>query len=287
VSQIVTLRYVDTDTHDKVFNVYGLHYEDSEFERNLHHSEITGKYREDNIGYRTKFDIDFMPLQNDKVSLFFLQDFFLSKDKRIVFSDPDEGIVDLDTLVSLRDENLNFDFMNQTYFANAFTLSFTTRSIYTVADDGSTRRIVLYYVPDDGANENYYCNLEDDSSLIFLKRNLSFVGGGRDDLSFAFSHKLSIDFGEVKGIAKREWLRDFCLWGKKEVDTRQIDPVNGKVYSVVCLSEGVKWEFQNGVKNALVTSLVFVEKDPRTESEIVNDAFIVDVDTTDSKVLGE
>lgn len=285
--QTIALIYDSGGAVSRDYDIYSIRYEDSEFERVLHHSEVTGQYREHNIGYRLKYDIDFVPLQNNKDALYYLYAWLLSDTKEIKFNDADSGLGDIQVPVVWTGDKATFAYIDNIFFANAFSLSFVDGTLSTVGDDDSTRILIPYYLPDDGADGNYYCNLVNDSDAVFVKRTFKPVGGNRFEKLFSYQHQLDIDIGNVSTLARRVWVREFCLWGSKQIDTTQIDPVNGSVFDVVCLDEGLKWDFNNGLRTDLTTKLSFVEKEPRTDIEAPNDnPFIIDIDQTDYKATG-
>lgn len=291
--QTVVLQYTaGALTEGMSFDIFRLSYLDAEFEKVLHDLKNSrGGYREDIIGYRLKTMIEFQPLQADKAKLFFLYKFATGTNRAVVSSDFGTR------QVNLVESDLKFDFLNKAKVGDAFSLDLIDEQVSTIGDDGSTRVLKTTYTPGgDTAEGTYYVDLVNENDIQLTRKFLKFSGGARGDSVLGYLHTPPIEFGPVANYAKKIWLRDFCLWGKKQLDTTLSDPVNGQVYDVVCLEMGIKWDFVNGIKDAFSTKLRFAEKNARVTAEIAistspppspGGEFILDTDTLDGgKVLG-
>ncbi|HLX11286.1 MAG TPA: hypothetical protein VKS81_00605, partial [Bacteroidota bacterium] len=214
-------------------------------------------------------------------SLYFLYGFAIGMNRTVTFNAEGRSI-------SLVADDLKFEFIDGQSFANGFTMEFIDQSLSTVGDDGSTRVLKPIYSGDDSAIGTYLVNLVDESSALLKKKNFSFAGGNRGDAAFGYLHKLEINFGVVADPAKRAWLRDFCLWKNKQIDTTGIDSIYGKVYNVVGLDKEIAWKFQNNVGAAPAVSLSFAETTLRREREYVPTSAQsqLDVSHLDSTAIG-
>lgn len=264
-NQTVQLSYVEgVTTFGMNYQIYSLKTEDAEFEKNWH-DLLNGGHAEDNIGYRNRTSVDFLPLGNDKSLLYFLLKWAFASYKLISWNGSTR-------VVALVQDSVPFNFLSGTFFANAFTLEMVDKALTRITDTGSTRIIRPSYLPGvaqiTGDTLDVSADLEDDSSAdIEKKTNLEFAGGNRDETSIGYTHRLNIQISPLADVTIRNWIRDFCLWGKKQIDTRLADPIEGKVYDVVCMDKDIRWAFAPTM-DALSTALTFIESTARTVQEV-------------------
>lgn len=268
-AQKITLAWTNgAGSHSREFDVYSVNKSSYELQRGMHRL-LNGGISEWNLGYRRLIDVDFAALDNDKFSLFDLYDFLIAGDNRsITFEGETWDVVPIE-------DDVDFEYMNEIFFANAFTLHFIERTLTQVNDTGIIRTLVPLYTPSgqgitgaDGQVLSVYVNLVDDSSAELFKINFKSINGNHSDYTPGYRHRLIVDFGRVETPEFRQWLLEYCLWQHREIDTTQIDPVNGKVYTVVLEDDSLRMEFREGVRDAESTTLNFLEKTLRTETEV-------------------
>lgn len=263
---------------DKIFQIYSANPYGVEYFKREHES-MGGVLSEDSVGYRRLFEIDFQPLGADKQASYFLSLFMAGKNRQIT--------IDATTYpVTIPESYLKFDFYDQVYFANAFSLKFMERGTFRrITDTGSTRILKPIYTPAgqgiSGETLTIMCNLEDEYSIEARKHNLKFINENVDDVALGYRHILNIDFGYIKDSAYRDWLIDFALWGHKQIDLTGIDSLNGKVYDVIFGDKQLLFPFSRGVKDALTCKTVFKEKTLHTDFEAYTapSPFILDDNT--------
>jgi hypothetical protein len=281
------------------FDAYAVNSEDVEFEKILH-TGLGGGYAEDILGYRRKISIDFAPLFAPSPiagmeAETFLYGFAFGANRSVIVTstvnvdDTTIGTTTTAYAVTFDAENVKFSFENGYSFANGFTMEFLETELTANPSDGSTRTLLPILSGSDSAVGTYQIDLVDASTVKVQKKSFKFVGGGRGDNAFGYLHLLSVNFGAITDSRKRDWLRDFCCWGVKQIDTRQIDPVFGRVWNVVCLDSALNWKFQNNIKDAPSITINFAEKTLRETIEPLpplGAPFILDRDTLDSKIVG-
>lgn len=249
----------------RIFEIYSANPYGVEYFRREHES-LGGVLAEDSVGYRLLFDIDFKPLNANKQDSYWMSLFMTGKNRQVT--------IDATTYqVTLNEDELNFDFYDNTYFANAFSLSFTEKNVRTITDSGSTRILKPTYSHIDqgigGPGEilTIMCNLVDEYSVQALKENLVFVNENKDDVAFGYRHLLNIDFGYIADLTFRTWLIEFALWEHKQIDLSGLDSINGKVYDVIFGEQKTLFPFSNGKKDALTCKMLFKEKTPHIAYE--------------------
>ena len=276
----ITLTYQNAiSVNSRDFKVYSMNADDCEFERRCYGEAFTGNLIENPLGYRRIVGIDFEPLQDDKEALFFLFAWCTAKIKRItyfinadcLFVDQEQATGTSTVTVSYLKTDLSFLHDKNAFFANSFTIEAIESRTSFIIDDGSTKILKPVYGPAgvgiDGGTFTCYVNLVDQSSIEIHKYPVKYLRGDPETLDFGYRHLLSIDTGAIIDPVQREWLRDFCLWKNKKIDTTGIDPYNGKVFDVVCADEKLAWQFINGVEGAKTTHLLFKEKNLRLTIE--------------------
>lgn len=268
----VDLQYSDGfATYTRTFQILGVHYEDAELETRLHKG-LAGGYVQDSVGYHVLTTVDFQALKGDRQSLFWLYAFCFGTDRLVAFDNPDVGIEN--RAVTLLGTSLPIHYMNNVKYLDQFSMKFSEKALHLTGDDGSTTRILKpVYTPQAttivGDTMTTYINLLDEGSVELVKKDFRFSGtGNRDDIAWGYLHHFTLDTGAVAGTTNRTWLRDFCLWKNKQIDTRTMDPDNGIITNVVFDGKKVEWKFLNGVKDARATTLKFFEKTARTTTQI-------------------
>ena len=256
----VTLRYVSgSSTFSETFDCFQVNPYQVELEKLLH-DEANGGIIEDNIGYRRRTIIDFAPLMRDLTKLYFLFGFAASNARTVIGDFGTREVV-------LMDKSLPFQFLDKFKLGDAFKLTLIDKDVSRISDDGSTKVLTLTYRPGGGsAAGTYYVDLEDEDTIELVKEPLSFIDGGRDDTTLGYRHKLIVEFGPTP-TGKIDWLTEFCLWGKKQIDTTACDPVGGLVYDVVLLDKEIPWQITDGVKDVVGVTLNFTEKAARITTE--------------------
>jgi hypothetical protein len=293
--QSITLLYTDAggSPHTRDFDVYGGNISNVHFVKK-NHRLLNGGWAENPVGYYYEMEIDFAPIPS-KEDVFWMQGFAFGSNRQIQLNPPDNDIQS----VTIDGNSLKYEFFDGVSFANGFKMNFAERGLRTITDDGNYRVFRPSYsmshysgniVYGLGSEYTKFVNLCDDCSIEVLKNDLNFIDGQRDDVSFGFLHNFVIDFGVIDSAAQRTWIIEFCLWRNKRIDTTLIDPDNGRVYDVVFPDDKLTWNFDNGMHEALATTLVFQAKDLMTTPEeylTSGDVFILDESELDSgKVLG-
>jgi hypothetical protein len=247
----------------RVFQIYSANPYGVEYFRREHES-IKGVLAEDSVGYRLLFDIDFKPLAANKQDSYWMSLFMAGMNRQVTVDDTYYA-------VTIPQDELNFDFYDSTYFANAFTLHFVEKGIRTITDTASTRILKPQYTHTgqgiSGETLTIMVNLYDEYSVGVIKHNLEFVNENKNDIAWAYRHLLNIDFGYIKDFTYRTWLIEFALWGSKQIDGTAIDSLNGKVYNMIFGEQETRFPFSNGVKDAITCKMLFKEKNPHTDFE--------------------
>src|SRR5689334_10473479 len=263
----VTLTYSGAPS-SRTFDIYGAEYENVEL-RSVLHKILNGGYVQEPVGYRYKGSVDFAPLQGDKAASFWLQGFAKGTGRQIVF----DYASHTESLITIPDKGLKYDYFNGVSFANGFKMKWAQNFLNTTSDDGSTTRIIKpTYTPGvpvlAGDTLTLPVDLLDDDSIEIGKTDLQFIEGSPEDVAFGFLHDFLLNTACVFDSATRLWLTEFCLWRNKQIDTRDINPDEGALYTVVCPMTELVWQFENNVWTALKTSLNFLEKNIRTSAEV-------------------
>ncbi len=280
----VTLGYTSgLNTYTREFDIFSVRYLDVEFEKRVVKC-LDSSYKERVVGYRKKTHVEFYPLLDDREALYFLYGFLIGTSRTILGTDFTSRSV------TITGTNVDFQFM-EAKFGNAFTLDFVDSAITTVVDDGSTKTMIVSYDPHDrNTTDTFYCDLIDDSSVevrgMVFKPDLSW----RKDVVWGYSHKIKINLGYVQAQTQRDWLLEFLCWGHKQIDCSALDSLNGKVFDVVFVDNELNWEFSEGVKTALSTSLNFKERVARLVAEDYQEPagtpFVIDEKEADSVPIG-
>jgi hypothetical protein len=260
---VVTLTYADSSSndHSMAFGIYGIHWADVEYERFLHEAS-DHSFTEKPVGYRYGVRIDFFPLHDNLEKRFFLYAYLLGTNRRATFESTTR-------LLAFRGDALEFTFVDNLSFGDAFSMYLVERSLRYVTDNGSTRTLKpLYHGWDDSDVGSYVVNLVDSASVKLKKKDLDFTGGARDDPTWAYNHVWTVDFGTVLDSTKQQWLIELPLWKNKKIDLSDIypdqyyDPIE-----IVSTDMELRWRFEDGVQPALAAKMTFLEKSPRTTAE--------------------
>lgn len=267
------------------FDAYYIKSEDVEFEKRLH-SLLNRGYAETNVGYRRVFEIDLFPFNDDKSKLYNLYYWMTSNEKWIAWytnssghtveptftSDVlDAGFTRNTCKVVYYDNSIGFNHSDSSFFLNNIKLKCYESGLNQISDTGVTRTLKPSYDKSglgiSGNTFTCFVNLVDQSSAEVAKTQMKFVNGNYGSRDFGYLHTLTIDFGAITTLAQREWLRDFCLWGSKNIDTTGIDSYNGRVFDVVLDGSALNWSLINGLSEAKGTTLTFKEKTLRRTIE--------------------
>jgi len=301
----IKLQYSDDVTTWRLFKIISMNADDCEFERRLHKG-LNGNCVETPVGFRRIVTIEFEPLRDDKGALFFLYAWSLSGLKEVIYYTNAFGqVIDpgFDSYGnplsgeehSVRVTNLNgllqFQHEKRVYFANSFTLELIEMEMQKIEDDGTTRIFKpVYGTSVAGITGNtFICsvNLIDQSSIEIQKYPVRFIHGDQETRDYGYRHALEIDTGPIISIAERQWIREFCLWKNKKIDTTEIDPYNGRVFDVVFSDERLQWRAISGIQEAKGTILNFKEMNLRNSVEAYTTEpspyheFILDTDQLD------
>src|SRR2546422_680054 len=108
MAEIVTLKYDDDMDVSQVmdFSAFSVNLVDVELERVIHH-RLNGGYEDDTVGYRFTMQVDFEPLGDEKVPLFFLYAFMIGKNRVVEYDLPGVGV---QSRSSVPDGELQFTF---------------------------------------------------------------------------------------------------------------------------------------------------------------------------------
>ncbi len=271
----------DIETVSKAFRIRSLNSEDYAYERRLHGEALNGSYAESPVGYRRLVTIVFEPLLADKEKLFFLYAWCIAKSKYVLFYvnsygevvDSSEG-TETTIAVTLPDTQLRFFHERNASFANVLTLELVEKGTNYIIDDGTVKTLKPVYSPGgegiSGDTCTYLVNLVDESNVEIMKKPLTFLQGEYETKDFGYRHVFTIDFGPLSEISQRQWLRDFFLWRNKRLDTTAIDPLNGKVFTIVAAEERLSWREVAGMAEAKATSVRFIEQAIQTVGEEYN-----------------
>lgn len=299
----IKLTYSGVNSGSRVFDTYSINVEDVDFKRRMH-SGLDGSLVETNIGYRRVVSISFKPLLDDKQALFFLYAWALASTKQVIYYTNASGHVfapafDSDSVaasgtgntltVVFQGKSLLFEHDQSFFVANQFTLELVESSWTNFVQPGVTKILKPIYTPTghgiSGNTFSCYVNLLDQSSVDFLKNVFVFADENVESLEFGYRHNLAIDTGLVYSQTERNWLRDFCLSDSKQVDTRSIDSLNGKLFDVVYAGDGLRWRMVQGLGEGKAVGLEFKEKSIRTVAETYvppsAHEFILDTDVLD------
>lgn len=282
----VTLSYNLASTNfNKDFKILSANFVDVEIETKLHKG-LNGAFEESPIGYRFTTKIDFEPIGLTKEDVYWLYGFVLGNGREGQFNGDATTLRD----VSFVGDALEFDYFEETFFANGFSLLLIENQLRTITDTGSTRIFKPTYSSatfDDLSGETLtrFVDFVDENTIGVVKKDFRFINRTPDDLSFTYYHKLAVNFGYVNAD-RMNWLIEFCLWKNKQIDTTLLDPANGKVFDVVFAGKEMKFEFENGVQAATTLKLMFYERLPRATPEeyvpsVTGDPFILDVSELD------
>lgn len=272
----VTLSY-NSGAVSRTFDIFSASLEDSDLFSALH-KRLNGGYVQEPVGWRYKGSVDFAPLNADFTASYWLQAFAFASGRAISFD-----YLSVSRSVTLPDNELQYQFFDGVSFLNGFTLKWIEPILRTTDDDGSTVRVLkpTYEAGVEslsGDTLTLSVDLFDPDTIEVVKQNLKFINYSQDDIAFGFLHHFNIRTAVVFDSANREWLKETCIWRRKQIDTSLIFPDNPKVYDVVCPDTEVVWAFENGVDMAKSTALNFLEQTPHTAAEeaVIVPPFILD-----------
>lgn len=280
-NQRIELTYtLDGQPTTREFDVYGMNHVDVEFEMNMHEL-LNGGYAQDIIGYRYAMSADLMPLLGSLEAAVWLQGFAIGTANKVRLLDTDGSEVFAVRDIIETQNEWGFDFTENIAFANRIDLYFIERTVSKLgerglaSDDGEYRILKPSYSWTEsiaGNTMSIQAALIDPYSIRRFRTQLNFPYGNRGDISPVFTRKFRIDlniFENPSNALKRKWLLEYLLWGKKQIDLSNIDPVNyADPIDVVNGESRMQWSFSNGLKDLLSISLLLLEKNARSHALI-------------------
>jgi len=282
--QQVTLTYTLNSTEaSRTFNVYGVSDGNSRLVR-VHHIGLDGSLLSSSVGHYGVVDVDFAPLGYDKAAAYFLYGFMRGGSRKISF----EGT---ETEVFPSESSLTFNFTDGIYFLEEFRLSFISKTLVPFTDPGVTKTLKPTYQQGIssivGNTWTVSVDLVDEMSVDCLRVDLSYITGAVDEDTFGYRHRFRVVFSDIPTETERDWLRTYCLCASKRIDTTDIDPNLGAIFTVDYDADELVYDMIAGVRNSYTAEISLSESTLRTDVEGAVDApFILDQDTLDSKPLG-